>query len=251
MSKVDLRRLDSLSHNDTAATKTINDNFQALKEAVEDSLSRTGKTPNYMDAELDMNSRRIINGGAPVEDGDYVTLKYFKDEVGNAKEYSNQAKASADLAESHALNAAIANKNAQNHADDALDSEVKCGVYATEVKEIADRLKEVNINREVYTNVPVTSADFWYEVAGLEYPWPAHIHLRNATGDDDPALDLVPTVVFNDAQAISGNFSTVAKVKVTHTGNLGQPLLIPSLGVEIYAKEPVTEGFNILTIKLD
>lgn len=81
--KTSIRKLDSLTHNDTAATKLINDNFAALQQGIEDSLSRTGKTPNFMDAELDMNTRRIINVGEAVNDGDVVNKKYVDDKVGD------------------------------------------------------------------------------------------------------------------------------------------------------------------------
>lgn len=79
--KTPIKRLDSLTHNDTAATKTINDNFAALQQGIEDSLSRTGKTPNFMDAELDMNTRRIINVGEPVNDGDVVNKRYIDEYI--------------------------------------------------------------------------------------------------------------------------------------------------------------------------
>jgi hypothetical protein len=79
--KTSIRKLDSVTHNDTAATKLINDNFEALQQGIEDALSRSGKTPNFMDAELDMNTRRIINCGDPVDDNDVVTVKWFKDTI--------------------------------------------------------------------------------------------------------------------------------------------------------------------------
>lgn len=79
--KTNIRRLDSVTHNDTAATKLINDNFEALQQGIEDAISRSGKTPNFMDAELDMNTRRIINCGDPVDDNDVVTVKWFKDTI--------------------------------------------------------------------------------------------------------------------------------------------------------------------------
>lgn len=61
MSKVDIKTLDSVTNNDTTATALINDNFKELQKAVENTLSRDGTAPNFMDADLDMNSYRIIN----------------------------------------------------------------------------------------------------------------------------------------------------------------------------------------------
>lgn len=248
MSKVDLRRLDSLSHNDTAATKTINDNFQALKEAVEDSLSRTGKTPNYMDAELDMNSRRIINGGAPVEDGDYVTLKFFKDEVGNAKEYANQAKASADLAESHALNAAIANKNAQNSATLAEQSYQGCRTIYEEIKNIDSVsfvFREVEFSPRqidtVYEGYPYSYEDTLCDVSDLG------IELADGL---EQGKDIFPTVTFSVEQVESGMFAPVADVVWLRAVVPGSQTNT-DVDIRIYSKEPITESFTIPTIKLD
>lgn len=78
--KTPIRRLDSLTHNDTAATKLINDNFEALQQGVEDALSRTGKKPNFMDDVLDMNMHRIINIADPVDDYDLAN-KHYVDEA--------------------------------------------------------------------------------------------------------------------------------------------------------------------------
>lgn len=79
--KTNIKRLDSLTHNDTAATKLINDNFSELQQGVEDALSRSGKTPNFMDASLDMNMNRIINIADPVDDYDLANKHYVDESV--------------------------------------------------------------------------------------------------------------------------------------------------------------------------
>lgn len=112
MSKVDIKRLDSVTKNDTTATEQINDNFQALQAAIENTVSRDGTVPNYMDADLDLNSYRIINAGAPVEGKDVVTLEYFEEKAGGAIEAAAEAKASASKAASSAQSALIASNNA-------------------------------------------------------------------------------------------------------------------------------------------
>lgn len=109
--KINIRKLDSVTHNDTAATKLINDNFEALQQGIEDALSRSGKTPNFMDAELDMNTRRIINCGDPVDDNDVVTVKWFKDTIVNIDALENKVdqeiidRTNADTALSSAISA--------------------------------------------------------------------------------------------------------------------------------------------------
>ena len=43
-----------------ASTTTLNENFEALKEAFDNTLSRDGSTPNTMGADLDMNGNDIV-----------------------------------------------------------------------------------------------------------------------------------------------------------------------------------------------
>ena len=44
-----------------ASTEILNENFQRLAAALEDTLSRTGALPNQMESNLDMNNYTIIN----------------------------------------------------------------------------------------------------------------------------------------------------------------------------------------------
>lgn len=112
MTKVQIRRLDSVTENDTAATLNINNNFEAIQQAIENTLSRDGTTPNFMDANLDMNSYKIINAGKAVDDNDLVNYKQFKDEIGAGQEAAAQAAASAAQAASSAQSALVSSTNA-------------------------------------------------------------------------------------------------------------------------------------------
>lgn len=131
MVKVAIKRLDSVTHNDTAATALINENFNSLQKAIENTLSRDGTTPNFMDAELDMNSRRIINGAEAVEDNDYVTYGQIKDNIAGAALAAAEANASASRAEVSAQAAsisaqtALAASNAAKEVKEYVDSVVQ------------------------------------------------------------------------------------------------------------------------------
>jgi hypothetical protein len=128
MTKVDIKRLDSVTKNDTTATERINDNFKALQEAIENTLSRDGTGPNYMDADLDMNSYRIINSSDPVEDNDIVNLKYVEERIGGAVEASKTAVASATQAANSAQSALVSSTNAINtlrNAEEQLNNVIK------------------------------------------------------------------------------------------------------------------------------
>ena len=138
MSKVDIKRLDSVTKNDTTATEQINDNFKALQAAIENTLSRDGTNPNYMDADLDMNSYRIINSADPVEDNDIVNLKYVEERIGGAVEASKTAVNAAAQAATSAQSALVSSTNAINtltNAEAQLNSVIK---YADDAKQDID-----------------------------------------------------------------------------------------------------------------
>lgn len=56
------------------ATTIINDNLEDIATAIENTLSRDGTSPNQMEANLDMNSNRILNLVAAVSATEPVTL---------------------------------------------------------------------------------------------------------------------------------------------------------------------------------
>lgn len=105
MTKVNIRRLDSVTTNDTTATQLINENFSALQTAIENTISRDGTTPNFMDADLDLNSYKIINAGTPTNNTDVITKEYFDEHVGDAAGYATAAAASATQAHLYETNA--------------------------------------------------------------------------------------------------------------------------------------------------
>lgn len=124
--KVQIKKLDSVTHNDTTATKLINDNFKAIQDEIELQLSRDGKEPNFMDADLDMNSHKIINSAYPTEDIDVATKGYVDDVAGNAAEYASQASASAARAavsEQHAAVYAQVAEDARAQVDGLINND--------------------------------------------------------------------------------------------------------------------------------
>jgi hypothetical protein len=137
--KVNIKRLDSVTKNDTTATEQINDNFKALQEAIENTLSRDGTGPNYMDADLDMNSYRIINSSDPVEETDIVNLKYVEERIGGAVEASKTAVSAASQAANSAQSALVSSTNAINtlrNAEEQLSNTIE---YVEEAKKSIDQ----------------------------------------------------------------------------------------------------------------
>lgn len=81
MSKLDLADITTLA-NATSAIQTMNSNNQKLEDAINDCISRDGTAPNMMEADLDLNSHRLLNVADPVYDSDgcnYGNLKSLID----------------------------------------------------------------------------------------------------------------------------------------------------------------------------
>lgn len=57
-----------------ASNQLINSNFQKISDAIDNTLSRDGTAPNYMTADIDMNSHRVTNLAAPAHQSDAVRL---------------------------------------------------------------------------------------------------------------------------------------------------------------------------------
>lgn len=77
--KVELNNLTQVVHNESNFLFALNENLKRLQQAINDTLSRSGKTPNQMEQVLDMNGKRIVNIGKGIDDTDAATVKDIKD----------------------------------------------------------------------------------------------------------------------------------------------------------------------------
>lgn len=74
----------------------LNDNFDALATALDNTLSRDGEGPNEVEANIDMNSNRIINLEDPVDNTDAVTKQYVDDITGAIQDITDDIQLLAD-----------------------------------------------------------------------------------------------------------------------------------------------------------
>ena len=74
MAKLTLNDISNLTGNPLTAETALNQNFTAIEEAIENTLSRDGTTPNYLEASLDANSQRIVNLPYALSGSEPVTL---------------------------------------------------------------------------------------------------------------------------------------------------------------------------------
>jgi hypothetical protein len=56
----------------------LNANFDAIEQAIENTLSRDGTGPNTLEANLDANSQRILNLVDPVSNSEPVTKGWIE-----------------------------------------------------------------------------------------------------------------------------------------------------------------------------
>src|ERR1700761_7403351 len=75
MTKITLNDVGSISQNPTTAQATINDNFDIIQTAFDNTLSRDGTSPNQMENNVDMNSFRVLNLPSPVTADEPVRLQ--------------------------------------------------------------------------------------------------------------------------------------------------------------------------------
>lgn len=102
-----------------ASTTTLNENFEALKEAFDNTLSRDGSTPNSMNADLDMNSNDILNASRILVGGtDYLAQALaYKNAAEAAQTAAETAQTSAETAQTAAETAQTAAEAAQAAAE--------------------------------------------------------------------------------------------------------------------------------------
>lgn len=88
--KVELNELTQVVHNEKNFLTALNENLVRIQKAINDTLSRSGVTPNQMEEVLDMNGKRIINVGDPVEDHDVLTRNFINDLISRVEEAINR-----------------------------------------------------------------------------------------------------------------------------------------------------------------
>jgi hypothetical protein len=127
MSKITLTNLVNLQ-NETTAVNAINTNNNVLSLAIDNTLSRDGTSPNQMQANIDMNTNRIINLPIPVSQqeplrlADVTQVTQFQNSVNLAAALAagtasaSAAAGSASAASTSATNSATSATNSANSA---------------------------------------------------------------------------------------------------------------------------------------
>lgn len=104
-----------------ASTTTLNNNFEALRDAFDNTLSLDGSTPNAMQADLDMNGNDILDAGSILVGGQDL-LALTQTSLTSAQAAQAAAEASELAAETSETNAATSATSASTSASNAATS---------------------------------------------------------------------------------------------------------------------------------
>lgn len=122
----------------------LNDNFDALATALDNTLSRDGEGPNEVEANIDMNSHRIINLANPVDNTDAVNKAYVDGVTGALDTLTDEIQVVADnIAAIEAV--AGAAPFIQDHI--------------TEIITVADNIQDVNDVADDLLNIELIAMD--------------------------------------------------------------------------------------------
>src|SRR6266576_2203727 len=133
MSKITLSNLANLN-NATTVTAVVNSNNQTLTDAVDNTLSRDGTSPNTMNSVIDMNSNRVINLGAPTGSLDAVRLLDLRNSNALAADLATaigHAQVAAASATTSAAGAVVSASSASSSAASAATSATAASSSAT------------------------------------------------------------------------------------------------------------------------
>ena len=126
-----------------ASNTTLNSNFEALRNAFDNTLSLDGSTPNAMGADLDLNGNNIINAaGLTVNGTDYLAA------VTSAKAAALAAQTAAELAET----------NAETSETNASSSQTASASSATAASSSATAAQTAETNAELAETGAAASA---------------------------------------------------------------------------------------------
>ena len=183
------------------STTALNDNFEAIRNAFDNTLSRDGSLPNAMFADLDLNGNDITNVNT-------LTDASGNDFIAETRSLKDQAAASATAA----ATSATAAETAQTGAETAYNS---VQPYLDEIDVLADDL---------------SSGSF---VAGTEYDFGL---ITDATTGTSGSPDGFVVTVFNnldDIGTVAGNdanITTVAGISAEVTSVAGNEANIATVG---------------------
>ena len=234
MSKVTLSHISSTY----ASTALHNSNYDAIEAAFDNTLSRDGSSPNFMGANIDMNSHRVINlpyPGSSTEpirrdDGTALFAPFIasaQSAANNAASSASAAAGSAGSASGYASAASSAASSASSSASAAADSATAAGSAAAlagapievltstnRVILLSDKAKTIVVNASGANRT--LTLDKSFGTAGNIFYFDIERSPADTSGNEIYLVDLVGNLL--GAIASPSNLGMVPSLKVRSNG---------------------------------
>lgn len=197
MAKLTLSDIANLQ-NEATVVSTLASNNTATTNALENTLSLDGTSPNSMTANLDLNNNYIINLHDPTSNQHAVTKAYGDAHYGDSLTSANAAAASAAAASSSASSASTSASNASTSATNAATSATNASTSATNASNSATSAATSATNAAA--SAGVIGAQWTFDTTTtMADPGTGKLRFNNAT------VASVTAVAVSDADAESGN----------------------------------------------
>lgn len=118
----------------------LNDNFAAIEEAFENTVSRDGTGPNYLEADIDANSHRIINLPTPIYASEAANKGYVDGITSILQQYLDEVQIVSDNISSVNAVAGVATTISENET-----AIVNVGDNIDDVTTVANNIGSVNL----------------------------------------------------------------------------------------------------------
>lgn len=246
--KVELNTLTQVVHKEQAFLTALNENFLRLQQAINDTLSRSGVTPNEMEEVLDMNGKRIVNVGAAVEDTDALTRQFIQGLIADVEAavarlntLVDEAKTALELyCAEYVLPPAIAARDAaQGYARDAKgyydDTKALYDVLAVlaaninDLLLVADNLSDINVLANNITDI-TSLADLTSELQTI--------------ADNIAAILAAPTYAANAETWAEGADTDVQALGGTHSAKRWAELSQADVAAEALIRQNADNGLQ-------
>lgn len=154
------------------STSLLNNNFDSIEQAFDNSLSRDGSGPNEMLANIDMNGNRIINIAEPMNPNDAVTKAFADARYGGAL-YNAVEDLILEYSTNLAAREAIVQTNTDNaiaSAANALISKNAAATSASQAQTAADFVTQLAAAGDIPTYEFFTDGNVggWYGPLGFD-----------------------------------------------------------------------------------
>lgn len=166
MAKLTLADVTNIGGNPTSAANVINNNNQLVEDALENTLSRDGSTPNQMASDIDMNNFDLLNVDTLDANNLVVNGTDLEEQIQVAVDAAEDASNSAIAAQGSASDAA-ASASAAQAAEDAVEALIPTINSALQPEDIGVTVQAQDVALEAISGVTPAADRLAYFTSGV------------------------------------------------------------------------------------